>query len=424
MSSFSPEYIADKMEYVSGDVITADDFNTIINKLVHQGNNSEEWLEYLDTIGIPAAIADITGEDIQEYIQQAVEEEIQQLTADSKSRTNGVWTKKSVCFIDMAGAYTGSNPVCNYCIPSQTDTPPLNPVYSTYAGSAITSMTAEQRASDGGSLSTWVQSKAPSTGVGKYIVTTANTALDKTYLVGNYLGVLYNYSGVTLPTVYDVLNDINNIPMIDCTASTGVVEDVLDAMTLDSFVVIKYSSNNTDIDEVIASIAETVDVYTLRDYITKLTRSFANGTYVYKSYNTKGRLLTYDNVYDGAERICIETLAGTFSSITPYSCLTQDDLHYYTATENGFEVTKSDGTILFTYTAPTITVDDTLVGNTTIPDELAHPIVVASSRSGESAPSYIADNVSATNDSLWINGKKVPVVWNYSSATGVLILGI
>lgn len=87
MSSFSPEYIADKMEYVSGDVITADDFNTIINKLVHQGNNSEEWLEYLDTIGIPAAIADITGEDIQEYIQQAVEEEIQQLTADSKSRT-------------------------------------------------------------------------------------------------------------------------------------------------------------------------------------------------------------------------------------------------------------------------------------------------------------------------------------------------
>lgn len=424
MSSFSPEYIADKMEYVSGDVITADDFNTIINKLVHQGNNSEEWLEYLDTIGIPAAIADITGEDIQEYIQQAVEEEIQQLTEDSKSRTNGVWTKKSVCFIDMAGGYDGDNPVCNYCIPAQTTTPPLNPVYSTYSGSSITSMTAEQRASDGSSLATWVQSKAPNDGVGKYIVTTANMPLDKTYLVSNYLGALYNYSGVNLPTVYDVLNDINNIPVIDCTASTSAVNTVLSNMNLDSFIVIKYSSNNTDIDDVIDAIAETVDIYTLRDYITKLTRSFANGTYVYKSYNTKGRLFTYDNVYDGAERICIETLAGTFSSITPYDCLTRDDLHYYTSTDNGFKVTKSDGTVLFTYDAPTVIIDNTLVGNSESTQGAGYPVVVpsVSSSSGSAASSKAVRGITMDSNSITIQGNSVITAVGYDTLTGTLVI--
>lgn len=423
MSSFSPEYIADKMEYVSGDIITADDFNTIINKLVHQGNNSEEWLEYLDTIGIPAAIADITGEDIQEYIQQAVEEEIQQLTEDSKSRTNGVWSKKSVCFIDMDGNYTGDNPISNYCVPASTIDAPSNPVYSTYAGSAITSMTAEQRASDANSLSNWITNKADDNSVGKYIVTDASNKLDKSYIVANYLGVLYKHTNLSsLPTIYDALNDINMLPSIDCTSGITAINDVLDNVTLDSFVIIRYKSSNTDIDTVITTLNNTFDVYCLRDYITKITRSFANGTYVYKSYNTEGRLLNADNVYDGAERICIETLAGTFSSITPYDCLTRDDLHYYTAITNGFKVTKSDGTVLFTYTAPTIDIDNTLVGNSEGTQGTYYPVVVAnvSSSSDSTASSKAMRGITMDTGSIKIDGNSVITSVAYNTGTLVI----
>lgn len=423
MSSFSPEYIADKMEYVSGDIITADDFNTIINKLVHQGNNSEEWLEYLDTIGIPAAIADITGEDIQEYIQQAVEEEIQQLTEDSKSRTNGVWSKKSVCFIDMDGNYTGDNPISNYCVPASTIDAPSNPVYSTYAGSAITSMTAEQRASDANSLSNWIINKADDNSVGKYIVTDASNKLDKSYIVANYLGVLYKHTDLSsLPTIYDALNDINMIPSIDCTSGSAAINSVLDNATLDSFVIIRYKSSNTDIDTVITTLNNTFDVYCLRDYITKITRSFANGTYVYKSYNTEGRLLNADNVYDGAERICIETLAGTFSSITPYDCLTRDDLHYYTAITNGFKVTKSDGTVLFTYTAPTIDIDNTLVGNSEGTQGTYYPVVVAnvSSSSDSTASSKAMRGITMDTGSIKIDGNSVITSVAYNTGTLVI----
>lgn len=95
-----PNYIKRKIEYRPKDILTAQEYNAILNLLITQGDYNSSWLEYLQTEAIPEAIAEIGMEEIEQALTEAVREELDALAHEVNSKTSRQLNNPSVTILN------------------------------------------------------------------------------------------------------------------------------------------------------------------------------------------------------------------------------------------------------------------------------------------------------------------------------------
>ena len=83
-----PNYIKRNMQYNPKDVLTAQEYNAILNLLITQGDYNSSWLDYMQTEAIPDAIREIGIDEITEVLTEVVQEQIAALAAASVNKTS------------------------------------------------------------------------------------------------------------------------------------------------------------------------------------------------------------------------------------------------------------------------------------------------------------------------------------------------
>lgn len=101
-----PKYIHKESDYKSKQIVTADDYNAYLNLLIAQGDYNSEWLNWLTTEGIIEQLTDISGEDIQQAIIDAAQDQIDQLVSDSKNKTSAHLNTPVFTFMDSSATNT------------------------------------------------------------------------------------------------------------------------------------------------------------------------------------------------------------------------------------------------------------------------------------------------------------------------------
>lgn len=430
MSTYSPEYISQVMSFVSGDTVTADEFNTILNKVIHQGDHNSEWLNYLDKVGIPAAVAEITVGDIQEYIEDTVDEEIQALTVGSASRTTGFTTSKDLVIINTGTAvdaddFVGIN---NKWIANTTA--PDNPICAGYSGSDIVNMTSENRATDCASARAAISNLGTPAFSAIYQSRTATSGIDKDYLVGNL--ACYLYKAANFKTYSAVYADNHTghemqFPVVEFNDTTSIVT-ALSNVSIDTCPIVAAPLGELTSAE-LATLRTAIttlgfNIITVQQFLVKWLNNLYNGTNVYATALSAGRQQVYSNVLTAKTRFCVDKADGTAAlfDYTDILKLSEDELTF-TNVNGSLVVTDAAGNTKITYTPTEAVIDNTLVGTYTTTSELPVLVAAAGNQSTSTGSSYTNNTVKVGNGTLKINNKNVPFVQSYDSTTGTLVLG-
>ena len=83
-----PNYIRRDVHYNPRDILTAQEYNALLNLIITQGDYNSSWLDYLQNEGIPEAIRDISVEELTEVLTVVVREEIAALSASVTNKTS------------------------------------------------------------------------------------------------------------------------------------------------------------------------------------------------------------------------------------------------------------------------------------------------------------------------------------------------
>lgn len=83
-----PNYIKREIKYNPRDILSAQEYNAILNLLISQGDYNSSWLDYMQNEAIPEAIRDIGIEEIEEVLTNVVREEIDALAASVVNKTS------------------------------------------------------------------------------------------------------------------------------------------------------------------------------------------------------------------------------------------------------------------------------------------------------------------------------------------------
>ena len=83
-----PNYIKREIKYNPRDILSAQEYNAILNLLISQGDYNSSWLEYLQNDALPEAIRDIGMDEIEEVLSTIVREEIDALAAAVVNKTS------------------------------------------------------------------------------------------------------------------------------------------------------------------------------------------------------------------------------------------------------------------------------------------------------------------------------------------------
>lgn len=102
-----PNYIRQNMQYKPKDILTAQDYNAILNLLITQGDYNSEWLEYLQTEGVPEMILDIGMEQIQLVLTAAVRAEIDSLAASVVNKTSRQLNEPNITILNIGQQISG-----------------------------------------------------------------------------------------------------------------------------------------------------------------------------------------------------------------------------------------------------------------------------------------------------------------------------
>lgn len=102
-----PNYIRREINYKPNDVLSAQEYNAILNLIITQGDYNSSWLQYLQTEGIPDAIENISIEQIQAAITAAVREEIAALTSAVVNKTSKQLNNPMVSILNIGMLNSG-----------------------------------------------------------------------------------------------------------------------------------------------------------------------------------------------------------------------------------------------------------------------------------------------------------------------------
>ena len=102
MTTWTPNYIRKDINYKAHEILTAKEFNAILNLLITQGDYNSAWLNYLQTEGIPDAVAALSIEEIKEALTTAVAEELAALAASVVNKTSAHLNTPVFSFMDLS----------------------------------------------------------------------------------------------------------------------------------------------------------------------------------------------------------------------------------------------------------------------------------------------------------------------------------
>lgn len=429
MSNYSPEYISQRMGYVSGDTVTADEFNAILNKIIHQGDHNSEWLEYLDKIGIPAAIAEITSEDIEEFISEQVEEQLAALSANSASRTTGYTTTKDIVIVNTSVNAVDSADFAgvNNLWQGNSNTVPDNAIPTGYSGADIINLTTEARASDCSSLRTAMATNLPNDLAIIYQGRLSNNGISESYLTGNLAGYVFKATTkFSYSSLFTLQNNSRAMQFpLNAYADTDELLDSLDSYSIDDCAIVGVPLADLTLAELTALrgtiVAAGFNIITFKEFYTKWLNNFVLGGTVYASKLLYANKIAPNNVLTDSVKIAVNTSDGNIAIFNYADILkASEDRLTFTENDGSLIVTNSAGETLITYSPAQSIIDNTLVGNTNSTSEL--PIVVTTTGSG-SGKSFTNNTIKAGNGVLKVNNKSVIWVDSYDAANGVLVLG-
>ena len=83
-----PNYIKRNINYNPRDILSAQEYNAILNLLISQGDYNSSWLDYMQNEAIPEAIRDIGEEEIEEVLTEVIQQEISALAASVINKTS------------------------------------------------------------------------------------------------------------------------------------------------------------------------------------------------------------------------------------------------------------------------------------------------------------------------------------------------
>lgn len=100
MQQWIPKLIQKNLAYKSQEVVTAADYNAILNLLITQGDYNSAWLEWLTKEGLPEFFKELNGEDIRQMVVQAASEQLAALAATSANKTSAHLNNPTFTFLD------------------------------------------------------------------------------------------------------------------------------------------------------------------------------------------------------------------------------------------------------------------------------------------------------------------------------------
>ena len=95
-----PNYIKRNIGYRPKDVLTAQEYNAILNLIIAQGDYNSSWLEYLQEEGIPDAVAEIGIEEIEAVLTEVVRQELNALAHQVNNKTSGQLNAPAVSILN------------------------------------------------------------------------------------------------------------------------------------------------------------------------------------------------------------------------------------------------------------------------------------------------------------------------------------
>lgn len=101
-----PNFIKRDINYKPNDILSAQEYNAILNLIITQGDYNSKWIEYLQNDAIPEAIENIAIQQIQEAITATVQQEIAALGASVVNKTSKQLNNPMVSILDIGQGYT------------------------------------------------------------------------------------------------------------------------------------------------------------------------------------------------------------------------------------------------------------------------------------------------------------------------------
>lgn len=100
MREWIPKYIKKNLAYRAQEIVTAADYNAMLNLLITQGDYNSEWLQWLTNEGFAEFFKDLNGEDIKQMVVQAAGEQLATLAAASANKTSAYLNNPTFTFLD------------------------------------------------------------------------------------------------------------------------------------------------------------------------------------------------------------------------------------------------------------------------------------------------------------------------------------
>lgn len=97
-----PNYIRKNMQYNPHAILTAKEFNALLNLLITQGDYNSKWLDYLHKEGIPNAVANLNAEQIEKVLKETVAAELETLTASLVHKASARLNTPVFAFLDLS----------------------------------------------------------------------------------------------------------------------------------------------------------------------------------------------------------------------------------------------------------------------------------------------------------------------------------
>ena len=102
-----PNYIKREIKYNPRDILSAQEYNAILNLIISQGDYNSSWIEYLQNEAIPEAIRDISIEEIEDVLTDAVQAAIDALAASVVNKTSKQLNGPMFTLLNIGQGVTG-----------------------------------------------------------------------------------------------------------------------------------------------------------------------------------------------------------------------------------------------------------------------------------------------------------------------------
>lgn len=102
-----PNYIKKSIDYKPRDILSAQEYNALLNLIITQGDYNSSWLLYLQNEAIPEAIREIGEEEIAQVLTQAVQEAIAALASSVINKTSAQLNNPMVTILNTGMQLSG-----------------------------------------------------------------------------------------------------------------------------------------------------------------------------------------------------------------------------------------------------------------------------------------------------------------------------